>query len=174
MTAPRPGAPVSRGIGSWVLLAGVGGMFGFFADVPHAEGLAIALVGIAVAGALQRVPSPPSLATFALVPVLLALGTVAVVSPLGLLPELLAGASGLATLVWLADDRDRPAGGFGRARTAIAVPALALAIAWASALLLPSRSASLGVAVGLIVFSVAAVAYLIGQPEVFDREEAPS
>jgi hypothetical protein len=147
----------------------VGALFGYLTQWPSYEGVLVVVGGVAIGGTLQRLRG--SLRAIAPVPVVAGFATAAVGSPLGLLPELISGVSGLAILLWLADDLDRPAGGILRARQALAIPALALGIAWMSALLLPSRSASVGVAVGLLVFVIAALAYLIGQPALFDREE---
>lgn len=162
--------PGVRGGGSLALLVVVGALFGYLTQWPSYEGVLVVLGGVAMGAALQR--APRSLRALAPVPVVAGFATVAVGSPLGLLPELVGGVSGLAILLWLADDLDRPAGGITRAGQTFAIPALALGIAWMSALLLPSRAASVGVAVGLLVFAIAALAYLIGQPTLFDREGA--
>ncbi len=159
-----------RGLAAWALFAVVAGLFGWTTGFPDGAGAFIAVSGVAIAGALRQPTWFPGGRPFAPVPGVLGLAAVASFSPLGLVPELLAGASGVALLVWLADDPARPSGGPARAQLTIGVPALALGIAWASALLLPSDSASLGVAVGLLVFVLAAVAYLVGQPRTFDRD----
>ncbi len=171
MSVGSPTPPAARGIGSLVLLGATASLFGLLGGLPLGEGIAVVLVGVAAGGVLQRLRSHARLRSLAPVPVVLGLALVALDSVFGLLPELLAGLSGVALLLWLADDPDRPAGGVGRARLTIAVPGLALGIAWAGALLLPSNSASLGVAVALLVFVIVAVAFLIGQPSTFDREE---
>jgi len=160
-----------RGLGSWGLLGAIGGLFGFVTGLPHGEGVITVIAGVLLGGWMQRQRSRGRLRSLAPIPVLVALGATAVASPLGLLPELLAGASGLAVLVWLADDPGRPVGGVARARLTVGIPALALGIAWSSALLLPSSSAPIGVAAGLLVFVLVAVAFLIGWPSTFDREE---
>jgi len=160
-----------RGLGSWGLLGAIGGLFGFVTGLPHGEGVITVIAGVLLGGWMQRQRSRGRLRSLAPIPVLVALGATAVASPLGLLPELLAGASGLAVLVWLADDPGRPVGGVARARLTVGIPALALGIAWSSALLLPSSSAPIGVAAGLLVFVLVTVAFLIGWPSTFDREE---
>ena len=171
MRVGSSGPTAARGIGSLVLLGAMGALFGWLSGLPSGEGIVVVLAGVAVGGVLQRLRSHAMLRSLAPVPAVLGLALVALDSTLGLLPELLAGLSGVALLVWLADDPDRPVGGILRARLTIAVPGLALGIAWAGALLLPSNSASLGVAVALLVFVIVAVAFLIGQPSTFDREE---
>ncbi len=159
-----------RGTLAWVLLGTVAGLFGLVTGLPDGAGAFVAVAGVAIGGALRQPAGFPRGRAFAPVPVVIGLVSVASLSSLGLVPEILAGASGVALLVWLADDPGRPAGGPARAQLTIAVPALALGIAWASALLLPSDAASLGVAVGLLVFVLAAVAYLVGQPSTYDRD----
>jgi hypothetical protein len=79
---------------------------------------------------------------------------------------------GLAFLVWLADDPARPAGGARRGLATVAVPALAVGIAWSSTLFLPAGAVPLGVAGGLLALTLALVAFLVGRPSLFDREEA--
>lgn len=162
--------PPLRGGGSFALLLVVAGLFGYLSSLPALLGVVVAVAGVALAEAAQRLPRS-ELRSLSPLPAVGGLVAVAVASPLGLVPELVAGASGVALLVWLADDPARPAGGVRRARNSLAIPTAAVGIAWASALFLPSSSASLGVAVGLIVFVLAAVAYLLGQPALFDREE---
>jgi hypothetical protein len=173
---PEASLPRRRsGSGSLALLLAVVGLLGYVARGPADLGVAVAVIGVGAGGLLQRVPRSSSIRSLAPVPVVLSVVTVAAASPLGAVPELLGGVAGLAVLVWLADDLDRPAGGIGRATSTLGISAAGVGIAWASAVLLPSRSsASLGIAAGLLVFVVVAIAYLVGQPSAFDREEASS
>jgi hypothetical protein len=156
---------------STALLAVVGGFLGFLAGFPYFLGIVIVAAGVATAVGVRTARSA-RLRAFAPGPLVLALGVVAVGSPLGLVPELVAGAAGLSFLVWLADDPARSPGGVGRASATILVPALAVGIAWSSALLLPAIAAPLGVAAGVLVFALVALAYLVARPGLFDREEA--
>ena len=96
----------------------------------------------------------------------------AVLAPVGLGIELVAGLAGLAFLLWLADEPTPPVGGSVRSLPTLAVPALALGIAWSSALFLPAGAVPLGVAGDLLALTLAAVAFLVGRPALFDREEA--
>ena len=170
MSEPAP-TPQFRGIASGAFLLVASGLFGYFGTLPVAlgAGLALGLTGAALA---LRAHARARLRAIAPVPALAALIVAALASPLGLLPELLAGMAGLAFLAWLADDPTRPIGGLGRARMTLLLPALALGIAWASALLLPSRAAPIGVAGGLLAGALVALAILIARPGAFDREEA--
>jgi hypothetical protein len=170
MTSPVESGPgPARPVGSSVLLALAGGFLGYLTVHPGFLALGVVWAGVALGIGLRLVPEP-RVRPWAPVPVLVALALGAVTSPLGIVPELAAGGSALAFLVWLSDDPTRPAGGVVRGRFTVVLPAFALGIAWASALLLPSRSASLGVAAGLLVFVIVALAFLIGRPELFDRE----
>ncbi len=172
MSGRRPGRPVRPPPPvSTALVLGVGGLFGYVASLPHLGGVAIALLGAGLAAGLRSTRSARVRAV-APIPLVVSVGLLAVVSPLGLVPEVLSGAAGLSILVWLADDPARAPGGVGRAGGTIVVPALALGIAGASALLLPSTSASVGVAAGLLVLALAALAFLFARPRPYDREEA--
>jgi hypothetical protein len=154
-----------------VLLVVAGGFLGYLTVQLWPLVFLVVWAGTALGVGLRLVPEPRA-QEVAAVPVLVALATGAVASPLGIVPELVAGGAALAFLLWLADDPARPAGGSVRGRVTVLIPAFALGIAWASALLLPSSSASLGVAAGLLVFVIAALAYLVGRPGLFDREPA--
>lgn len=168
---PSVGAvPLRRflGVGS-VLLGVFGGLLGYLSGLPWDLGVVAVLAPIAL-GCGLRARRAGSLRGVAPLPVLAALAWGVLRSPFGLVPELAAGGSGLAFLAWLAEDPDREQGGIARAAPTIAFAGAAVGIAWASALLLPSDSADLGVAAGLLVFAVAAVAFLATRPELFDRE----
>lgn len=173
----RPGQavfPLRRlfGVGS-VLLVLFGGVLGVLSGLPGDVGLSLVLGPIALGLGLRGLRAP-SWRWAAPLPVLAGLTGGALASPFGLVPELLAGGCGLAFLAWLADDPARERGGLLRAPTLLTVPALALGIMWASALLLPSDSATLGVAAGLLAFALVAVALLATRPELFDREAPES
>jgi len=157
--------PVSLGL---LLIAAV--YLGFLSGYPGGFGPLVAGIAVVFAAGL-RVGAPRGVAAYAPVPVLVALAVEAVPAPLGLGTELLAGLSGLAFLLWLADDPTRTVGGAARSLPTVAVPALALGIAWSSALFLPAGAVPLGVAGGLLALTLAAVAFLVGRPAVFDREE---
>ena len=174
MSPPRERLPLRRffGLGS-VLLVVLAGFLGYLTGLPEDLGLLVVLVPIALGFGLRGLRSE-SLRWIAPFPVLAALIWGAFRSPFGLVPELVAGGCGLAFLAWLADDPARERGGISRAPTLLALPATALGIAWSSALLLPSSSATLGVAAGLLAFAIVAVALLAARPEVFDREAPES
>lgn len=166
--------PVRRLLGAGpILLAVLGGLLGYLSALPDSLGI-LAVLGPIVVGFGLRALRSERWRWTAPLPVLAALVWGAFRSPFGLVPELIAGGCGLAFLAWLADDPAREPGGIARAGTTLALPGVALGIAWSSALLLPSSSASLGVAAGLLVFALVALALLVSRPEVFDREAPES
>lgn len=146
---------------------------GYLSGFPDGLGLLVAIAAVLLAAVL-RVSSDHDLAVYAPVPALAGIAVEAAAAPVGFGTELLAGFAGLCFLAWLADDPARPVGGDLRALPTIMLPALALGIAWSSALFLPAGAVPLGVAGGLLALTLAAVAFLVGSPSVFDREEARS
>ena len=174
MNPSRGMLPLRRlfGLGP-VLLVVFGGFLGYVTGFPGHLGLWIVLLPIALGIGLRMLRSE-SLRWAAPFPVLAALAWGVFRSPFGLVPELVAGGCGLAFLAWLADDPARAEGGPTRSPTLIALPAVALGIAWSGALLLPSTSATLGVAAGLLVFAIVAVALLVARPGLLDREAPES
>jgi hypothetical protein len=133
--------------------------------------LLVAAVGVAASLGL-RANGRPWPAELAPVPVLVALGVLAVETPISPLPELLVGATGVAFVAWLADDPWRPPAGAARGALVWALPGFGVGIAWASTFLLPRSAASLGVAGGLLAAAIIALAYLVSRPDLFDRGDA--
>lgn len=168
--AEAPARPRVRP-GSLALLLVTLTYFGYLAGYPYGLGFLVA-AGAVVLAAFLRASRSGANAGYAPAPVLAALALEAVVAPVGFGTELFAGFAALAFLVWLADDPSRPTGGPLRSLPTIAVPSLALGIAWVSGIILPAGAVPLGVAGGLLALTLAAVAYLVGSPSLFDREEA--
>ncbi len=139
--------------------------------LPTALAFLIAAAGIAAGVGLRGVRWPRVRSAFP-VPVLVALGALAASAPVGGVPVLFVGVGGVVFVAWLADDPYRPAAGPTRGLVEWAVPALGVGIAWASSDLLPSSAASLGVAGGLAVAAVVALAFLAARPGLFDRDAA--
>jgi len=141
------------------------------------SGLPLLVAGLlllaALAGAIGlRLWPDPAGRGAAWVPLVVALAVLSVTTPLTFLAELVAGLGGIAVLLFLVDDPDRLPGGLGRGLSTVALPAVAVGVAWSSALLLPPGTAPIGVAAGVLVFALAVVAFLLGRPDLFDREEA--
>jgi len=147
------------------------GLLGYVSGFPGGIGIVVALGVVAFAAGLRTV-SKRGIFAYAPVPVIVVLVLEAATAPAGFGTELLAGLAGLAFLLWLGDDPARPAGGAARSVPVIALPALALGIAWTSELFLPAGTVPFGVAGALLAVVLAAVAFLMGRPSLFDREEA--
>jgi len=87
----------------------------------------------------------------------------AVTAPVVPSTELFAGLTGLAFLLWLADDPARPVGGGRRAVPAIAVGALGVGVAWAITLGLEGRSPDVGLAGALLAAALVLLALLLAR-----------
>ncbi|MGI0071351.1 MAG: hypothetical protein ACRECT_04700 [Thermoplasmata archaeon] len=131
----------------------------------------LAVLGIA-AGVTVRVAAPPALRDVAFAPILLALGALALETPLLPVAELLPGIAGVVFVAWLLDDPWRPPAGAMRGAAEWALPGLAVGLAWASELLLPRGAAPVGVAGGLLAGALILLVYLVYRPDLFDRDEA--
>ena len=169
----RSGVLVVRRLGSPGLVLVAFSLFwlGFATGLPAHLGPIAASAALAVGIALRFVPGRGG-RELAWMPLVVGLGALSLASPLTVLAELVAGLGGVATLAWMADDPDRLPGGFVRGFSTIALPAFAVGVAWGSALLLPPGVAPVGVAAAVLAVTIVAVAFLIGRPDVFDREEA--
>jgi len=139
--------------------------------LPDRAGLGLAVAALAL-GIGCRWTSSPTGREVAWVPSVVVLGILSITTPLTILAELVAGLGGIAVLLWMVDDPDRLPGGVARGLPLLALPALAVGVAWSSALLLPPGAAPLGAAAALLAFAVAIVAFFLGRPDLFDREEA--
>ena len=171
--ATAPGASLPVRPVSLAIVAVATALVGYLSGFPDGLGLFLAVGAVVFAAGLRTIPTR-RVYSASPVPVLAVLVLEAATAPVGLGSELLAGFAGLAFLVWVADDPSRPKGGALRALPEVALPALALGIAWTSALFLPYGVVPIGVAGALLALTVAAVAFLVGWPALFDREEARS
>jgi hypothetical protein len=129
----------------------------------------IALAGVAVATAVRLLPDPRG-RELAPAPLFLGLVLLAAATPVAAIPELIAGLGGVVGVVWLLDDPRGVPGAVSRGAIVWGVPALGVGVAWASATLLPSTSAPVGVAGGLLVAALVILVYLVRRPELFDRD----
>jgi hypothetical protein len=134
-------------------------------------GAVVAVGGVAISAALGWDPRWGA-RRYALLPVLLALGILALTAPPGPAPELLAGAGAVALLAGIAADPDRPPGGLARGAFGWGLPGLAVGLAWAGTYILPPSAAPVGVAGGLVAAAVVGLAVLIRRPDL--AEPAPT
>jgi hypothetical protein len=150
------------GLATTVLLGFAAGVLGLLGGLPLYVGPTIGVLGV-VASVLLRRSRPERSGTLALLPVLLAIALLAATAPVVPSTELFAGLTGLALLVWVADDPARPAGGGRRAVPVIALGALGVGLAWAITLALPGRSPNVGLAGGLLAAALVLLALLIAR-----------
>jgi apolipoprotein N-acyltransferase len=143
-------------------------------DTPLPAAQKILLAGVAVAGVLiatvLRLSRTALLRGVSPLPVLVLFGILAAETPVGVVPELLAGVAGVVIVAWLLDDPMRPPDGLRRGWMIWGIPAVGVGLAWASASLLPSTSAPVGIAGGLLAAALVILAYLVRRPELFDRD----
>jgi hypothetical protein len=166
--APPPSNKESYGILPGVVLVGSLVLFATGTPIPWYFDLAIAVSAVALATA-ARAKAPEPYRSYAVGPVLAVLVLLAAVSVADPIPELLGAAASLAVLVWLTADPRAAPGGVGRAGMSLIMVLFVVVIAWASAVALPSRNSLIGLAGGLLVFSLVVLAIFIGRPEFLDR-----
>jgi len=172
MTGPRPRSlPRRLGIPGLAFSALSLAWLGIASGLPYGAGWIVVLGSLAAAIGLRLGPRGAG-REGSWLPIVAGLGLLSVLSPLTILAELVAGLGGIAVLLWMADDPDRLPGGLGRGVSVVALPALAVGVAWASALLLPPGATSIGVGAAVLVAVLGAVAFLLGRPDLFDRDEA--
>ncbi len=172
MKSPFVRAPVARGAASTVVLGAsvvalalVGGL-GFVGAAVGA--------GSVVAAAIVRRLHAAGAREYAVGVALVGAGGIAVLGTIGPLSELLAGAVGVASVAWLADDPTRRPGALGRAASSLLLVAGAVVLAWVSATALPSGAAPIGVAAVLLIVVLAVAAVLLGRPAWVDPAAATS
>jgi|GEM_PF-5625489 len=143
--------------------------------VPHGSvlGIGIAVVGFAASGALRAYAGPP-VRTYEFLPAVAVLAYLALIAPISISTDLIAGVAALALFAWLADDPDRPRGNLRRSGDVLLLPALGLAVAVSSSLLIPPGLLYVGVATALLVGGLLSVAWVLGHPESFDTPDAPT
>jgi hypothetical protein len=148
-------------------------LLGAIGRLPSELGLLVAAGGVG-GTVILRTLAPAGARPYAIGPALAALAVVTFAAPVSSGAELLAGLGGVALLVWMVDDPDRPVGGLTRGAPAVAVPALAVGIAWAGSALLPAGALPLGLAGGVLALVLVVLAFVLGRPDLFDREAASS
>ena len=160
----EPVLPLDRGGGlaTAVLFGFTAGVFGLLGGLSVLYGPAIGVGGVAIASAL-RGWRPEQYRTVALAPAILALAILAATAPPVPAAELFGGLSGLAFLLWAADDPSRPSGGGRRAVPTIALASLGVGLAWAITLAVPGRAADIGLAGALLASALVLLALLVAR-----------
>ena len=154
---PPPGR--GGGLATTVLLGGTACFLGLLGGLPFPVGPAVGALGVA-ASAIWRTYGRGRGGAVPLVPALVALVVLAVTAPVAASTDLFAGLTGLAFLLWVADDPGRPAGGGRRAAPTIAPAALAVGFAWAITLVLAGQPQEIGLAGGLLAAALVLLAVL--------------
>ncbi len=160
MTAPAAERTVGGGLLTAGLFGGTMALLGLLGDLPFLLGPTVGVAAVVASTAWRR-SNPRQGEVWGVLPALAALALLAVAAPVTLSTELAAGVGGLAALLWLADDPARPSGGGRRAVPAIALAALSLGLAWSIVLIVPSSTANVGLAGGLLAFAIVLVALLL-------------
>lgn len=164
--------PGRRFVGPTVpFLAAVMLFVAYGSGLPVGPAFAVAVVGLGLGVGLRAVDATDVRATFP-VPVVVALGILAVFAGVAPFELLLVGLGGAAFVAWLADDPRRPPSGAVRGASLWLVPLLGVTLAWASSFLLPSSSAALGVAGGLAAGALVLLAVLLARPDWIERDPA--
>jgi len=150
--APLAGGALVAGLPLFALaLLGAGGV---------GLGLVVAVAGVAGAVALSLVGRTRSLSVL---PLLLALAGLTATAPIGVVAEVVAGASSLTLLFWVARDRDDP-GPLARSVVGLALPALAFGLALFTSIGIPAGEQFVGAAVVLVVIAVGAIGWALARP----------
>ena len=159
-----PSAPPDQGGGfaTTALLGFAMAALGLVGGLPFGFGPSLGVAGVIVTAVL-RSRWPERFGTLALAPALVALAILAATSPAVPSAELFSGLTGLAFLLWIADDPARPSGGGRRAVPTIALGALGVGLAWTITLAVPGRSPDVGLAGGLLAAALVLLAILIAR-----------
>jgi len=158
---PPVEAPMLGGRGATTaVLAACAGFLGLLGALPDLLGPILGVLGV-VLSSVWRSRESTSPAVLATAPALAAIVVLTASAPAAASTELFAGLTGLAFLLWLADDPARPAGGGRRAGPTIAPAALAVGLAWAFALSLSGEPVEVGLAGGVLAAAIVVLAVLI-------------
>jgi hypothetical protein len=162
-SAPPPPAHAPRRFPTVLLLALGAVVLGTQSSLGIAFGIAFTAGTVAIGAYLRHRGGAYRLfgVEFPLLGLIVASGWVRI----SVLTELLAGATGLLYLLWLADDAPPIAESRRNVTQVLTLPALALGIALASSLLVPVSSLLIGATAGILVGSLLAVAWLFDHPE---------
>ncbi len=160
-----PGLPdLGGGLATTIVLGASAAVFGLLGGLPDFAGPIVGVVGVGVA-TFWRAHDRRRPAALALLPAVLAVAVLALTSPAYPSTELFGGLTGLALLLWIADDPARARGGGRRAAPAIGLIALAVGLTWTIALVAPGQAPEVGVAGGLLAGAFVVLAWLVARPQ---------
>jgi len=176
VSAPSERSERGGGFATTALFAFAAGLFGLVGGLPGFAGPAVGIGGVVVSSVWrgQRATRGGWRTAFSVAPALLAIAVLALTAPPVDAAELFGGLTGLSFLLWLADDPARASGGGRRAAPTIALAALAVGLAWAISLSLPTGSAEIGVAAGLLTAAILLLAILLGRPQALVTRTGPN
>jgi hypothetical protein len=162
VSAPSPYPPRGGGAATTALFAFAMAGLGLLGGLPVYVGPALG-AGTVVISALLRALRPDRYRALALAPAVAVLGILAATAPPGASTELFGGLSGLAFLLWVADDPARPSGGGRRSVPTIALAALGVGLAWAVTLALPTNAPNVALGAALLAAALVLLAVLLGR-----------
>ncbi|MHB8351684.1 MAG: hypothetical protein ACYDFT_03195 [Thermoplasmata archaeon] len=173
---PRWGAsargPLPTGLGPLLFVALAAGGLGVVAAPGPLLGIVVAVGGLLLAAAVAARPGAIARDLSAL-PLLAALALLAAWAPLALATELLAGAGGLAVLLWLAAGPEKR-GGAADASGVLVFPMLAVAIGALATALFTTPPAFLEGAAALLVGGLLLAGWLFRHPGELAGAAVPS
>jgi len=162
MTAGAPGPAGNEGLLGSLLLGLAAVTLGLVGSLPFALGALVGAVGVGVSVAFRSVASPRWRA-WTVVPAMLAISVEVLLAPAIPAAELVAGATGVAFLFWMADDPRRSRGTARRGLMPIAVVAVAVGFSLGIVLVLPRFPSEVGIAGGLLALAMVLVAVLLAR-----------
>lgn len=162
MSVAAEGPPRGGGLLTAVVLGFSTGVLGLLGGLPLAVGPSLGVAGVA-GSAVWRAHRRGRSGVLPFVPALGATAIVAATAAPAPSTELFAGLTGLAFLLWVADDPARPAGGGRRAGPTIALAAVGVALAWTITLALPGRTPDVALGGGLLAAALVILAVLLAR-----------
>lgn len=162
MSDASPSLGRGGGVATTALFAFAACALGLLGGLPFYVGPVAGGLGV-LGSAVWRTYRPQPGWTVALAPALSAMTVLTATAPAAPSTELFAGLTGLAFLLWVADDPDRPAGGGRRAVPTIALAALAVALVWVVALALTGRTTGIGLTGGVLAIALILLAVLFAR-----------
>jgi hypothetical protein len=165
MTALPALEPRNSGFLGTVALVSVAVALGLLEGAPFALGAIVGAVGVAGSAAWRDVIRPRG-SPWTVLPALVGLAVELVVGHASSTTELLAGATGVAFLLWVTDDPSRPAGGPRRAAVATGLLAVASGLSLVIVVAVPPPMADVPIAGGLLALALALLGVLLARSRI--------